>query len=158
MAASCPQSKYKIEVIEDRAPRVAFEEPGEALEVHPIAEVKHRVRVADDFGLTRAGIVFQFGEGDEQTLVLQDFAKGAAKARTTAALEEMLLLEKLAATPRDSVTYYAFAEDNNPERARADRDRAALHRHPPVQAGIQDRASPAIRRRANRTTWRPWPS
>ena len=26
----------------------------------------------------------------------------------------MLLLEKLAATPRDSVTYYAFAEDNNP--------------------------------------------
>ena len=107
-----PQSKYKIEVIEDRAPRVAFEEPDEALEVHPIAEVLHRVRVADDFGLTRAGIVFQFGDGDEQTLVPQDFTREAAKPRTTAALEEMLLLEKLAATPRDSVTYYAFAEDN----------------------------------------------
>src|SRR5262249_32992373 len=37
-----PRSRYKIEVIEDRAPRVTFEEPDEALEVHPIAEVRHR--------------------------------------------------------------------------------------------------------------------
>ena len=30
----------------------------------------------------------------------------------------MLLLEKLAASPTDSVTYYAFAEDNYPGRPR----------------------------------------
>ena len=49
----------------------------------------------------------------------------------------MLLLEKLAASPTDSLTYYAFAEDNYPAGAQTDRDRAALHRHPPVQARIQ---------------------
>jgi hypothetical protein len=109
-----PENRYKIEVIEDRPPRVAFEEPDEALEVHPVAEVSNRVRVADDFGLTRAGIVYQFRGGDEQTLIDRDFAKEPAPSRTTAALQEMLLLEKLAASPRDSVTYYAFAEDNDP--------------------------------------------
>ena len=93
-----PKNRYKIEVIEDRPPRVAFEQPDEALEVHPIAEVLNRVRVGDDFGLTRAGIVFQFNNGDEQTLIAQDYKADPAKAHTTAALEEMLLLEKLAAS------------------------------------------------------------
>ena len=70
--------------------------------------------MADDFGLTRAGIVFQFNNGDEQTLIVKDFTAEPAKSRTTAALQEMLMLEKLAASPTDSLTYYAFAEDNYP--------------------------------------------
>jgi len=109
-----PKNRYKIEVLEDRAPRVSFEQPDEALEVHPIAEVLNRIRVGDDFGLTKAGIVFQFNNGDEQTLIVKDFRAEPAKTRTTAALQEMLLLEKLAASPTDSLTYYAFAEDNYP--------------------------------------------
>jgi hypothetical protein len=113
-----PEHRYKIDVIEDRPPRVSFEQPDEALEVHPIAEILNRVRVGDDFGLVKAGIVFQFNNGDEQTLVLKDFAKEPGKAETSAALQEMLLLEKLAATPTDSLTYYAFAEDNYPAGAR----------------------------------------
>ena len=56
---------------------MAFEQPDEALEVHPIAEVLNRIRVGDDFGLTKAGIVFQFNAGDEQTLVARDFKIGA---------------------------------------------------------------------------------
>jgi hypothetical protein len=113
-----PKNRYRIDVREDRAPRVAFESPDEALEVHPIAEILHRIRVADDFGLTRAGIVFQFNNGDEQTLILKDLAPTAgSKPQTTGVLEEMLLMEKLAATPTDSVTYYAFAEDNYPSGA-----------------------------------------
>ena len=59
---------------------MSFEEPDEALEVHPIAEVLHRIRVGDDFGLTKAGIVFQFNNGDEQTLILKDFARQPAKS------------------------------------------------------------------------------
>ncbi|HKI17294.1 MAG TPA: DUF4175 family protein, partial [Isosphaeraceae bacterium] len=113
-----PKNRYKIEVLEDRAPRVSFEQPDEALEVHPIAEVLNRIRVGDDFGLTKAGIVFQFNNGDEQTLIVQDFTAEPAKTRTTAALQEMLLLEKLAASPTDSITYYAFAEDNYPAGAK----------------------------------------
>ena len=110
-----PKNKYRIDVREDRAPRVVFDEPDEALEVHPIAEVRHRARVDDDFGLTRAGIVFRFNDGDEKTLILKDFPLAPGqKPKTAASLEEMLLLETLNATPLDSVTYYAFAEDNFP--------------------------------------------
>jgi hypothetical protein len=112
------KTDYKIEVLEDRAPRVAFEQPDEALEVHPIAEVLNRIRVGDDFGLTRAGIVFQFNNGEEQTLIVKDFTGEPAKNRTGASLQEMLLLEKLAASPTDSLAYYAFAEDNYPGGAR----------------------------------------
>ena len=111
---SLPKNRYRIDVVEDRAPRVSFEQPDVALEVHPVAEVLNRIRVGDDFGLSKAGIVFQFNNGDEQALVIKDFAAEPAKARTTAAIQEMLLLEKLAATPTDSLTYYAYAEDNNP--------------------------------------------
>ncbi|MDB5350356.1 MAG: hypothetical protein JWN86_1603 [Planctomycetota bacterium] len=110
-----PKNKYRIDVQEDRAPRVAFEEPEEALEVHPVAEVRKRIRISDDFGVTKAGIVFRFGDGEEKTLILKDFAlEKGKKPLTSAMLEETLLMETLAATPQDSVTYYAFAEDNFP--------------------------------------------
>ena len=127
------------------APRVSFEQPDEALEVHPIAEVLNRIRVGDDFGLTKAGIVFQFNNGDEQTLVVKDFTSEPAKSRTTAALQEMLLLEKLAASPTDSLTYYALRRGQLPGRGQADRDRSALPRHPPVQARVQAWRRPASR-------------
>lgn len=114
-----PKKDYKVVVREDRAPRVGFEEPPEALEVHPIAEVRHRVRVGDDFGLTRAGIVFQLGDGEERELLVEDFSVGDdGKPRTSAILDAMLLLEELDLSPRESVTYYAFAEDNFPGRPR----------------------------------------
>ena len=114
-ARELPAKTHRIHVREDRAPRVAFEEPEEALEVHPVAEVLKRVRIGDDFGVTRAGIVFRFNDGEEQTLTSADLStKAGEKPRTTATLEETLLMETLAASPRDSVTYYAFAEDNFP--------------------------------------------
>jgi hypothetical protein len=111
---SVVKNHYKIEVFEDRAPRISFEQPEEALEVHPIAEILNRIHVGDDFGLTKAGIVFQFNNGDEQSLIVKDFAAEPAKSKTSAALQETLLLEKLAASPTDSLAYYAYAEDNNP--------------------------------------------
>lgn len=112
-----PKNRFKIDVQEDRAPRVSFDEPAEALEVHPIAEVMNRVRIGDDFGLIKAGIVFRFNNGEEQTLTLKDFTAEkdkTGKAQTSAAFQEWLLLEKLAASPTDSLAYYAFAEDNYP--------------------------------------------
>ena len=48
-------------------------------------------------------------------MILREYpAKAGQKPKTSDRLEEMLLLETLAATPLDSVTYYAFAEDNYP--------------------------------------------
>ncbi len=79
----------------------------------------HRVRVGDDFGLTRAGIVFRFNDGEEKTLLLKEFAAGPGKRpQTVATIEETLLMETLAASPQDSVTYFAFAEDNFPDAPR----------------------------------------
>ena len=110
-----PIKRYRIDVREDRAPRVVFDEPDEALEVHPVAEVRHRARVDDDFGLARAGIVYRFNDGEDRTLILKELGVAAGqKPKLAATLEEMLLLETLGATPLDSITYYGFAEDNFP--------------------------------------------
>src|SRR5258708_3896144 len=96
-----PKNRYRIDVRDDRAPRVSFEEPEEALEVHPIADIRQRIRVGDDFGLVGAGIVFRFNDGEEQTLIASDFKAAAASDKPTisAALEETLLLERMAASP-----------------------------------------------------------
>ncbi len=69
--------------------------------------------------------MFQFNDGEEQTLVAREFAEPppAEPLQTSTALEETLLLEKLAASSTDSVTYYAFAEDNDlagPKRTETD--------------------------------------
>ncbi|MBI3861502.1 MAG: hypothetical protein HY290_06370, partial [Planctomycetia bacterium] len=102
----------------------------EALEVHTLAEVLMRLRARDDFGLTKAGIVFQVNNEEEHTLLKQDFEEALAEAekeaangklpppRTQAVLEKLLPLEHFELTARDSVTYYAFAEDNFPGGAR----------------------------------------
>ncbi len=113
-----PKRSYKIDVLEDHPPRVTFEQPEVALEVHPVAEILNRIRAGDDFGLTKAGIVFQLNAGDEQTLVVRDFKSDRAKSLTSSALEETMFLEKLAVSPTDSLTYYAFAEDNYPSGSR----------------------------------------
>ena len=113
------KNHYRLNVLEDRSPRISFDEPNEALEVHPVAEVRNRVRAGDDIGLSRAGIVFRFNDGEEQTLLLKEFATGPDdKLTSTATLEEMLLVEKLKATQSDSIIYYAFAEDNYPSSPR----------------------------------------
>ena len=129
----------------DQPPRVAFVEPEEALEVHPIAEVLAKIRVDDDFGLTRSGIVFRVNGGEERTLILKDFkptggqAAGEPPNVTQATLEEMLRLEQFPLEQTDSITYYAFAEDNYPAGKPSDRDGVAVHRHPAVSADLQSR-------------------
>lgn len=121
------ENKFRIRVREDQPPDVTFEEPNDAVEVHTLAELPMRVRVRDDFGLTKAGIVFQVNNEQEIPLVAQDFAVVVAAAEeaaatgkisptTQAALEKILPLEHFELTQKDSVMYFAFAEDNLPDR------------------------------------------
>ncbi len=116
------ETPYRVRVRKDQAPRVAFAEPEEALEVNPIAEVLAKIRVDDDFGLTRSGIVFSVNGGEQRTLILKDFKPAAGEGPeaapqniTQAVLEEMLRLEQFPLEQTDSITYYAFAEDNYPQ-------------------------------------------
>ena len=117
-----PENKYRIRVRYDQPPEIWFEEPDEALEVHSIAEVLLRIRTRDDFGLSRAGIVFEVNNEEEYTLLEKDYAELAAalaaegkpSQQTRDALQRLLPLELFGLEEKDSVTYYAFAEDNYP--------------------------------------------
>jgi hypothetical protein len=109
-----PENGYRIDARADYPPRVSFDEPAEALEVHPIAEVLSRIRAADDFGLSKAGIVYRVNDGEEKTLIARDLSPPGAQPQAASRLEETLALEALRLTPTDSLTYYAFAEDNFP--------------------------------------------
>ena len=111
-----------IRVRRDQSPRVWFEKPTEELEVHTLAEVMMRVRTSDDFGLSNAGIVFEINNESSHTLHYEDFAKAAEEAgtvdsplKTNTILEKLLPLEFFELTQRDSVSYFAFAEDNYPD-------------------------------------------
>lgn len=117
-----PENKYRIRVRQDEPPTVWFESPSEALEVHTLAELIMRIRVSDDYGLGRAGIMFEVNNEEEYPLLVQDFAEAAKELETTgtltpqtrATLEKMLPLEHFELSQQDSVMYYAFAEDIRP--------------------------------------------
>jgi hypothetical protein len=130
-----PENSFRIRVRKDQPPQVFFDEPREALEVHTLAELLMRIRVRDDFGLTSAGIVFQVNNEEEHMLLKRDFEEELAEAAKEAGdaklppptmqqvLERMLPLEHFDLKEQDSVTYYAFAEDNypgSPHRAETD--------------------------------------
>ena len=124
--AKLPETIYSIQVRPDQPPKIAFEQPQEVLEVHGLAEVLLRIRTHDDFGLTKAGLVFRVNNEAEYTLLQHDFAAAAEEANgdraagqrrtltTAAVLAKSLPLEHFELTQKDSVTYYAFVEDNYP--------------------------------------------
>lgn len=118
-----PENKFRIRARQDEAPQVWFESPAEALEVHTLAEVLMRIRVSDDFGLTKAGIMFEVNNEEEYPLMAKDFLEAAEELKKTgklspetrASLEKVLPLEHFELAQTDSVMYYAFAEDNKPD-------------------------------------------
>lgn len=120
-----PDNKYRIRVQQDQPPQVSFESPDDSVEVHTLAELLMRVRVSDDYGLSRTGVVFQVNNEQEIPLINEDFSVVVAAAEETATtgklspktktlLERILPLEHFELTQKDSVLYYAFAEDNVP--------------------------------------------
>lgn len=122
-----PDNKFRIRVREDQPPQVFFESPDDAIEVHTLAELPMRVRVRDDYGLTRAGVIFQVNNEQEIPLIAEDFqtvvdaaqevaATGTLSLTTQTLLEKVLPLEFFELTQKDSVMYFAFAEDNRPDK------------------------------------------
>lgn len=116
-----PRRDFRVRTQSDEPPKIVFEFPGERYDVHPLAEIPMKLKVTDDYGLARAGVVFQINNDEEQTLIEQEFpvddvmADGAITLpRTRAILEKMLALEDLALSQRDCIAYYAWAEDNRP--------------------------------------------
>jgi hypothetical protein len=105
-------SRFHIGVLPDRRPTVRFVKPKEQIEVTPSTEVRMRVEAGDDFGLSKVGIVYQVGNGQKKTLYLKNDSSQPLSAQVLAQLP----LEDHALSFQDSVTYFAFAEDNHPTR------------------------------------------
>jgi hypothetical protein len=105
-------NRHRIRVTADQPPAVWFDTPGEALEVHTLAEIVFRARARDDFGLSKVGIVFQVNNEEERTLVLNDVNQPNLRE---AKAEQLLMLEQFLLTQKDCVAYYAFAEDARPD-------------------------------------------
>ncbi|MFK8112420.1 MAG: DUF4175 family protein [Rubripirellula sp.] len=112
--------KGRLRVRYDTAPSLTWRDPPDQIKVHTLAEIPMRVQVADDYGLTESGIVFQLGDDDEYVLadwtpVSEEEADGdelASAVTTRVRLEEILPLESLALSERDYISYYAYAVDN----------------------------------------------
>jgi len=121
------ENRHRIRVRRDQPPQVFFESPEDRTETHGLAEIPMRVRVRDDYGVSRAGVIFQINNEQEIPLIAEEFgvvtealreaaAEGQISPTTQAALEQILPLEHFELTQKDSVMYYAYAEDNLPDR------------------------------------------
>ncbi len=82
-----------------------------------------QIRVDDDFGVAKAGIVFQIDNGEEHGLATKEYsisvepdAEGKIHLTTRAAMEELLCLEDFEVTETSAITYYAYVEDNYPKK------------------------------------------
>ena len=100
--------RLTIRVQLDRKPEVKFIEPPEELVVTATTEVPMSIEAGDDIGLYKVGILFQINDGEMHVLCEQD----AAGSTEPFSLSQVLLLEEHQLSYKDSVTYYAFAEDN----------------------------------------------
>jgi hypothetical protein len=118
-------NRFRLRARPDEPPQVWFDSPSDTIEVHTLAEVLMRIRAGDDFGLSRAGIMFEVNNEEEYPLLAKDFEEAADELResgqlspqTRATLERVLPLEHFQLSQQDSVMYYAFAEDTRPGQA-----------------------------------------
>jgi hypothetical protein len=111
-------NRARIRVVHDQLPRIVFRDPAIVTEVHSLAEIAMRAHVDDDFGLAKAGIVFRINNGQEYSLVsfpkVATDKENASEVPARSDLEATLPLEELDITQRDSISYFAYAEDNAP--------------------------------------------
>ena len=98
----------RIRVQADRKPVVRFVAPSEELTVTPTTEVPIIAEASDDLGLHAVGIQYQVNDGELRTLWE---GSGDGSTETLRSLATVLL-EDLNVTFRDSIAYYAYAEDD----------------------------------------------
>ncbi len=111
-------TRIPIEVKRNLLPRITNIFPGRDTTASPIEEVAPVARISDDVAIVSYGVTFGLDDATARDVRLG----GAATGETTA--QALILLEDLAAAPRQILTFHFWADDQGPDgkirRARGD--------------------------------------
>ena len=98
---------YAIQVVEDTAPRVSLIDPGRDMDLPESHQVMLKAEATDDFGVTRATLVFRVNDGEEERLGLR-FERGRKVD-----LEQVWDLSARDLLPEDRIYYHLEVLDND---------------------------------------------
>ena len=98
--------EYTIDVLSDQPPSITLVKPGRDAKVTAIEEVFTEFEAEDDYGVTRAELVYSVNGAPEKTVVLH---KGRGKKALSAG--HTFFLEELTLEPGDFISYFARATD-----------------------------------------------
>jgi hypothetical protein len=99
--------EFIVSVTPNQPPTVEVSFPSRDVQVSPIEELQLEAQLWDDFGISRHGVTFQFGDDPEQEIVLP--ATPVVKDKLPASY--LLKFEELKAVPNQLLAYYFWAED-----------------------------------------------
>lgn len=100
--------EYRIDLLSDRAPTIAIEEPGRDTDVSAIEEVYIEARATDDYGIGDLRLVYSVNGVEEDTVDLYD-ASGAPLDEVVAG--HTLFMEDFDLEDGDLVSFYAITSD-----------------------------------------------
>jgi hypothetical protein len=98
---------YVIDVLVDGPPHVEVAKPGRDVGVTTIDEVFVGIEANDDYGVTRAELVYSVNGGPDDTIVVH----AAGRARASVSGSHTLFLEEFELEPGDVISYHARASD-----------------------------------------------
>jgi len=100
--------EYRIDLLSDRAPTIAIEEPGRDTDVSAIEEVYIEARATDDYGIGDLRLVYSVNGAEEDTVDLYD-AGGAPLDEVVAG--HTLFMEDFDLEDGDLISFYAITSD-----------------------------------------------
>jgi hypothetical protein len=103
--------RYRIDVLDDVAPRVVMTKPGRDAQATAVEEVFVEARATDDYGIRRLDLVYRVNGGEEKTIALY---QPSGRRLDEVLAGHTFFLEELSLVPGDVITYFARVTDNGP--------------------------------------------
>ncbi len=103
--------EYRIDVLHDQGPSIAFIRPGRDTQVSSIEEVFIEARADDDLGVARIDLVYRINGGPPDTIRIHN-SGGAPLTEVVAG--HTIFLEEYALAVGDLIAYHGVVHDNAP--------------------------------------------
>lgn len=116
---------YKLAVLKDRPPLITVQSPPSytVIDYGQPQQVTVKVRLADDYGITAAGIQATVASGSGEAVKFKEqplpFAAAFNGTRTQYALEKTIRLPVLGMQPGSELYFYVQAQDNHGQHSRS---------------------------------------